>query len=853
MSAPAFFPTEVFAPVNAALSGLAESNGAPPPGPLSPTQLPDASSTAAAAVAARLAAVIAGHAAAAARRPRLCEDRARGERYGDDGAALQRELALLHAYGAWMEHALAPGVRLRIARPLVREIGEAVYRFAVAHHVGDGGADGGGWGRFESQVSTFIGAGAVAVNWSASRGGSDDEPRGSCARVWPTRADARRYALHCALAARYGSAEAAPTAAAIAGAPLVLYVCERLADGARVEVEGGHARVRGRAADGAVWEWRRLVSGACVFEVLRVGDVSGLRVIVAGALKEAVKSRGLSPTLVILEADADATLCSGAEVLQAVCASYGALLHIEGPALAVLGIRPEVVSRLEFNLSACVSCSSLLLDVGSIFEVDDMCSVVCFSKYTTDGLLRDVGGNGAVEALEGDQVVDDEAAALDLGRALSLWWLIQRRCLHRAQRTISAAANENVALLDRLAVLSSNVRAVSCGAAASVLLAYSSSSMDAGTCDSLTNAIFDKLASDSLRARAVGMRMASFQCRKWILLSPVWTATVWADWSPTAPGKDAENLSGADLALGIVSAAGMGEIAQAGASSFVSTAKQCSDIEVVLDSRFNTALYFGAVRVVPFSLAAGNGRWQRDADLSEKVEKLTCALAAALDTATDIDFKGFLIEDLRNEGGVPILCIGPLHKTGAKSILSETRSDLPLSSETLTEPLDFQDAARRQAQFAAEYVGEAAGLVIKALSNAALTVKSSDDATDGVLPGTFSDVEVQSAEDSIRETRPLTVDDDKFPKEPPSLVMDDAYTDSDMEHGGKMALDEMDLLSTAASDAADKHQPMAAAADANANGVGTGSIWERLFGIDDDDGSDDDAPSSPLPGDYFRP
>lgn len=879
MSPPSFFPTDSLSDIANALNDLADAPVAElsrPPDP-PPARLASATTNSTAHVATRLAAVVAGHPSAAA------QGTAASIRSADDGDSgigmdgrllskeLAKELALVHGFGVWAEAVLTPVQRFAIAAPLVREIAASVFRFAIAHHIAPaaGGEAVGAAKPAVPFIASFFGAlagtgkdaGAAVAAELANRAAA------TC-HVWPVRADARRHVLRKALAARYGTAAAAPTAALIAGPPLIVFVREKLQNVERIftdaltSCEPSTGRNRNTTS---LREWEDLAAGLCVFQVLEVDDISSLRTRVSKVLKDAVKTRGLSPTLVVVDADPDTTICSGAEVLGAVCESYGARLHVEGPALAILAASAEVMSSLEFDIKSCVAHShSVILDVGAWFGVNNVAVVSYFNARNA---------YVASPAQKFPEEMDEDGATrggdLSVARVMALWWLLQRVRLTEAQQVVNTAAEQSVRLVDKMAVVPHLIEHKTVGVAANVLLSYAGIDADASFRLAVNRAILLKLSLTSSHAGQYGLTFASHQNREWILFSPLLMAL-----RHGIGGLPAAPLSAAEVAGEIVAAARRCEIAKAGASSFLALAKQCEHLEVLVEPPTDTGpLYFGAVRVVPLGLVTP--QWRKEAGMAEQVSKYTCALASRLDISVESLFDAVLYDDCLEEQA-PFVCVGP--RVGVNSGRRRQESNVenggqnggeaegsPDQANGLddVEPgnLNFE-AARERARESAEALCNIASRVVHDLSVvSAEAVSSPDVAVDGVLPGSFVDMEVKPGEPAVG---PVSSEDegegsaDNIPEE-----NDVAGNGATFPHTL-----ENDVLSAMVVDGIGSPLPDAKSASSIeyrngkkqvpklARGTSTGGIWERLFGADDDDddsGWDYDDASTRDGVDHFRP
>jgi hypothetical protein len=739
-----FFPADALAPVARALADLADASRAAQPGPCAVSHPPSPRApvphSAAAApdhVAHLLAAVLAGHPSAAS----IPVDPLAPPAPRVSPRTLHNELALVHAFGVFAESALPAKLRLSIATPLVHAIAHAVHAFAINQHVGAAmpavkSVNGGGsdnieftrpplaaplrsilFGTLRSTPSTTFENNAHAQRDQKQDANSAyGQNSGATCHVWPTRSDARRHILRSALSARYGSAAAAPTAAVIAGPPLILFVRENPSVlPCLLPASAAPSSMSSSPSLAALREWRDLSAGTCVFQIVDVDEVSSLRAEVASAMKIAVKTRGLSPTLVVVNADPETVAClsTGAATLRALCDAYGTRLHVEGPALAILASRPEVLASLQFHVNAVVPAAhSVLLDVASWFGVTNA-AVVTFVSNPTD--VIDVGADNTKAVMnEGDEgAVGDD---LSLARVMALWWLCMRVDLNSVQAAISAAAEQSVYIVDEVSRAAHLLDHRSIGCGARVLLSFSSGEADAAGCASANRAILRMLLCESgerpSTARLFDLTIVRHEDRDWISFSPLSIG-----FAGGLPVRCADTCA---LVRDLIAAARRCEVVNAGASAFVAAVKQCAELEVVSMHDFVMApLYFGAVRVVPLALASRNGLWRSDDDMVEQVDKLTCALAASLTESnpSDLPFEGVLHDDEDSSCAVPFICVGPLVTLAADASSLDSGESWSVA--------DFRgvgassniaiDAARSLAGTAAEYVAGGATNVISGL------------------------------------------------------------------------------------------------------------------------------------------
>jgi hypothetical protein len=578
---------------------------------------------------------------------------------------LNEELILLRGQALGAESLLPPPALFSIVSPLADFVAKAVYFFAIAHHLEDGSQL--STQETHASLETYLGASRISASSSSSAGTN----RKSC-HVWPLKADARRHVLRHALAAKYGSVEAAPTAVKFAGAPLVLYVRELSQSKIRIWPEelaflSGEVFARYNTS---LSEWKDIASGFCAFEVSDVKDAGGLRSQVSLRLKSAVKHRNLAPVLVVVNADLDATICGGLEVLRAVCDSYGACLHLEGAALGLLAAQPTILSSLQYNLSSCISqCHSMLFDIGAIFGLRNLAVVNYFG-----GLSRARSATGGEEFgtitsqafasshLEFSEGVGESFGGGEhaLSRILALWWLFQRTDLSTARVVINAAAAQSSYLADNLCNVPHFIELRSIGCGANVLMSYSDPAGDPAYQTDVNRAVL-KWMERHETMRHQGLCLAGYDDEVLILFSPVLALQLGCPVSALSC-RDSDQVL-----YHIAAAARRCQISGAGASAFVASVRQCEHLELADMTAYDVApLYFGAVRVVPLGLTAGYGNWRKEPDLIHQVEKLTSALVPGLTLSAAWPFECVLFDNAKNDCA-PFVCVGPTEDVVTKS------------------------------------------------------------------------------------------------------------------------------------------------------------------------------------------
>lgn len=447
--------------------------------------------------------------------------------------------------------------------------------------------------------------------------------------VWGSFQRARRHVLQVSLASRYGSAHLAPKATMVAGAPLILYISQRTPASARIVPAGTADRAQSLMED-AAREWADIGMGLCVLETLEVDSASSLRGEVGSRFKDAVWNKGLSPTLIVLHLDADTTLCDGIGVLRAICDGYGSRLHVEGPATAMF-LAGREAENLEHDVAlAASSAHSIVIDVASWFGVRDG-SVLSSVRLPPPP-------DGQMSPTLDPAFVPPRASAAS---TYPLWFLLEVSSLERRAGVLKSACRYLNDIIDALLEYAHLIqyRLVGCGAY--LLLSYAQSDADPALKSSLNKAMLAHVSRDK-RARRFHLRVVRFDDMDWICFSPLLvleSAEVYADLC----AGDVKVLTGL-----LVAAVKRIEIATAGRAAFMASMKQCADVELLEaegDVGCEGSLQFGALRVVPLGLAAGNGHWQRDKEMCEQVEKFTFALGSVLESDTDKRFEGVLVDD----------------------------------------------------------------------------------------------------------------------------------------------------------------------------------------------------------------
>lgn len=646
--------------------------------------------------------------------------------------------------------------------------------------------------------------------------------------------DARRAALNAALRVRYGGLKAAPTAAMIAGAPFVLYVREGFQRGGRVEMGGDNWG----DTDEDVKKWEGVCAGLAIVEEVEVEEVHLVRAVVGGKLKEAVKSRGLAPVLVVVRLMHDGGLAMGGDVLRAVCDGYGARLHVEGEGVGIL------LGGGEGGVLAVVGVAhSVLVDVGS-----------WFGRFGVAVMLGVVGES-------------DEGAWF--GGVMALWFLLERLNLQKCRRLLEATCEMGRVLAEGLYSVPHLLEVTMVGCARHVLVSYAGVDADAEVRTLMNRAMFAYLERMHSQFRQL-LVMGKHENREWLVFSPMRVLNAAVCAAPVT-GRVMKAIC-----RDLIRVARRCEVVVKGRAVFISQMRQCQDVEVEsLTARRRSdpsaPLFFGALRVTPFGEVSRNGHWMKDEEMTVKVEKYTCALASILSELNGETFEALIQDSEYDKNEVSMIYVGPILVDASPSPRDEKVID------EIREVTDALALCKINAALAEEWdLGESAAqeLALKAAErvtavlSAALDAKEEDteqgredqeinrgdtdlipeDETErranGVeARGTYSEQSVESsvAHDSIVQTGGNFVAETEASEVAGKNTMDTDDTTEDEERILESRISNEDKPSKRGEASERKNK---------------GGIWSLLFGedpIEDEESTGSVGSPKGLEDDYFRP
>lgn len=683
---------------------------------------------------------------------------------------------------------------------------------------------------------------------------------------------ARRVVFRQALAKRYGSLPDAPSAFAIAGAPYVLYVHQALPVRGRVHTPPrlGKSEVSGTvdapAPDGYD-AWRLVTEGVAVLEHVAVPAEEVTRAAVAAKLKDAVSKRGLSPTLMIVEAGLDTTLCAAADVLRAVCDTYGLHMHVEGDALPMI-MAAEATKKLLYNVGE-------LVRVGNSAELD---VAKWFGRYHIAVLLYcevETVGNDAISPL---------GAPRDLSAIMSLWFFLQRVELPRCAALVRAACEHTNTLTECLYSVPHLIECKTVGCGANVVVSYAAVDTNAELRTGVNRAMLAHFQRRYGSMRQL-LAFASHENRQWLLFSPTRVLTHSVDSEPCSA------VVVKDICKDLIYAARRCELVVKGKATFISEMRQCQDVEVecLTPQRMGGGfmpLFFAALRITPFGEVSRNGHWRKDEEMRVKVEKYTYALASLLESNPSEEFEAVVHEsDTVNDA--PVVCIGPIlpdlstdptvgQENGVR-IITENDTSLLEASAAYAEKWDLDElAAQKLALKAAEYVTaivysglnteEEPSLSPKDLAveeiERSQVIDHEEDNEDGALHADVSSVHTPQSSEAFPNVKAVGRDSDEpdemyherpffdgYSEKEDAVAMNQGHLDEKEDVKGRVLGAETEVTADAA------EGPQQKAKETGQRKRSTG-FWGLLFGDETrEDAESSSSIESPktLEDDYFRP
>lgn len=482
------------------------------------------------------------------------------------------------------------------------------------------------------------------------------EGAGSSACVWPSLKDARQAVVREALAAKYGYVRTAPMASMMAGAPLVVLICERTVYAqsserldACLELQRWSSGDRsGGVMKSPIEAWKEAVTGMAVLSVISADSPDQMATAVDSHLAKETSRANMAPVLVVVHADSGSILSENCPTLRSICDTHKCRLHVEGGDVAVVAqVEPPQ------GVSAAVSAAhSMIVDPAAWFGVP-ICAVATYH-----------GGNPRVTQSRGPHesamTIRSEPAALDqtvslgleqtasidsnrihngslsnpgsaLGPILSLWTFFSRVGLMKMRSLVEEAT----LVCDMIAVevaKSPNLDAVRGGIGSNLKISYAMSRADRlmrkykarEQISTVNKALLVDAAEVAARLH-IGLTHQDNQT--WLLFSP---PLLLANSSLSIPNE----ASAKSFVQSIASAATRYETASVGAALFATRTSTCSDIEPAsVDEVGEThILMYGAFRIVPQEL---RDTWRTNKDYLEIVQQLTDQLASQLGSAID--------------------------------------------------------------------------------------------------------------------------------------------------------------------------------------------------------------------------
>lgn len=483
--------------------------------------------------------------------------------------------------------------------------------------------------------------------------------KGSSPRIniWNSVQDARQGIVRQAIAARFGYIRTAPVAAMMGGAPLIVFVRERMASSelvilsrtktmndessSGVEVnhlvgnapgEGvGDTNSEGKGGgifnhrDDPARAWQIAALGMAVLTTVDADTPEHMTVAVDSHLTKEVERANMAPILVVLYAQHDSTLTAACGDLRAVCDSHNVRLHVEGPSISTV-VHPEPPLR---TIQLKESAHTLLVDpaawlgitccatatyhsAGSILaDVPNPARTTSPSKRTRDGML-----DGSISM----------SSSTSLGPTTSLWVFLARVGLFQIRSLVEEACQLSGVFIQVIAAIP-NLEAELCGFGSTIKISYVMSRADrlmrkyrAREQVSRVNAALFSEVSES--ARALLMTLSFQDNQACIMYSPSRLLSSGSFW---IPGKSyvhqfIDRLSAATTKY---------EMSGIGSSVFIKKVSNITDFEIVGEEEAGpgVAFCYGAFRITPEEI---RHTWREHESELEVVQNLTGQLAETL-------------------------------------------------------------------------------------------------------------------------------------------------------------------------------------------------------------------------------
>lgn len=479
--------------------------------------------------------------------------------------------------------------------------------------------------------------------------------------VWSSLREARRAVIREALAARFGYLHSAPIRAAMAGAPAIIVVVERVVTASSAEALDGLITPLTDQCDVGVDEyfsgWLAASLGVAVLVTVLAESPEHMPVAVENALGKSVSESSLAPVLVVVHASPDSVLTSGLTALRSVCDSHNARLCVEGPALALIAQPDRPVDPSEavaaahamlldpgawFGFSRCAVISmhngaSLVqpATLGSDIESEDDAAVDSSrdERLPIDGIT--VGGDG-IDRVQREQSLlysHDDDSATATGPAMALWVLLSRLGLSRMRILIDEATTLAERFINELVAVV-NMEAQYAGVGCVVRMTYALSRGERVMrkykarehISNVNKAIYSQVEDKS---HMLLVQLCYQDGQAYLQFSPCQALCSGALWMPS---PDAVS----EYVLKLREAANMYESCSAGSTAFADAIAKCLDIELATDKEVGplSAMYYGAFRVVPHEMRAS---WRDTSDSLDMVQDLTDQLVSQLgETVNDL-------------------------------------------------------------------------------------------------------------------------------------------------------------------------------------------------------------------------
>lgn len=540
--------------------------------------------------------------------------------------SLLNDVEMGHAFGTWSIMNLSRTAIAEVGQSVDGAISDAVLCLLQDNEVMDvesrtmSGSERSFSGSVQSESQTSFGRVSERKdNRKAPLNSHESAPK---VLVWPNSQNARVAIIRHALVAKYGHIKNVPVGAAMAGAPLVLLVRERLLTASSPEdllVKAAFADASEvRSGEELIGDWSAALFGMAVMSVLDVDSLNDIASAVDVQLSNKHARSNLAPILVVVRALHESTITTKSFHLRAVCARHGARLHLEGPAVSAVARVDGTVQ----NITTFQCFDTLLLEPAAWFGVR-ACAVATFHQA---GSMPPTEEDNDPRVKGTSSQTLESLSETSIGPLFGLWMLLSRLGLCHSRSLVSKATNLSQLLTSELSGIP-NLGTVSCGLGSTVKVSYVLSRADRlvrkykarEEISKVNGALFSQIAEE---ARELSMRLSVENKQTWIVFS---ASRLMEEACLEVPSDACIH----NLVRRLRDIASKYEMCCIGSSPYTSRICRLSDYQVVTEAEVGPSyvLCYGAFRIVPDEF---DSSWREDEAQLDVVHDLTARLAMAL-------------------------------------------------------------------------------------------------------------------------------------------------------------------------------------------------------------------------------